>query len=348
MATTFVKTLKLAKIQQDQAFVEPSSGKPTQLTTRIINDNNQNVEALVNALAQQVADQQAIIERLVAAEDNIDKANTAITNNARQQKLVNSYTDPAQILSAVTNSDGSASISIAAHKRVYADAAKTTVNVAGGTVSGLLANTGYVVYYNDTLQTGGTVTYIASTNGNDALQTGAVHSVGYLQTPATSADPPSDGGGSGGPGTGPRCIAATAMLHDYTLAEDVEVGHEVMILDYDNDHFVFGEIIALDSAYEACVTIVTESGIELTCSVTTPVQIWTGETIPVLQTLGYEVATLDNGMFCWEEVVELRPAGVRRVIQIDCGDKNYAAGDVQDRLIFTHNKPVNQERVAEQ
>lgn len=361
MATTYIKTLQVGKIQQDQAFVDPVTGKPTQLTVRTINDNNSNIAAIVNALAQQVADQQAILDRLVTAEDNIDQANKTITSNARQQKLVNSYTDPAAILTAVTNADGTSAITIIDHKRIYADAAKTTVNVTGGTVTQqtttataadgtptvvtgpLQASSGYVVFYNDTLQTGGTVTYKASANGNDALQTGAVHSVGYVTTPAVGGGS-SGGGGGGGPGTGPRCIWEEAMLHSYVQGKDLEVGDEAMILDYDNDHFVFGSVEALGRSRELCVTIVTESGIELTVSTTTPVRVWTGETINVLHTLGHEVATMDDGIFAWEEVVDLRIVGVLPVTQVDVGDKNYAAGDERDRLIFTHNKPVTEEQ----
>jgi hypothetical protein len=134
--------------------------------------------------------QQATLDALTAAQ--------ALAASAKQQAeatdssiaLVNSKTNPIDGLLTAT-SDGV--ITISAHTRDYADGASVSVN------AGSVTNTGPFVrvYYMDAARTGGTVTYLATTE--EITQTGNVHIIGGVTIPALG-DPPSEGTGTTPPG----------------------------------------------------------------------------------------------------------------------------------------------------
>lgn len=94
-----------------------------------------------------------------------------------------------------------ATISIAAHDRVYAD---KTVAVEAGTVTGRALGATFMVFYDDEDRSGGSVTYGATIDGAQAFNSPAFparHFVGYITTPADGA-PGTGGGGAGPPGSG--------------------------------------------------------------------------------------------------------------------------------------------------
>lgn len=122
---------------------------------------------------------------------------TVIRNDA----ISSSYTAPGTVLTA-TDAGTNATITIAAHTRVYGDISNVAVN--GGSVAVLAYSTLHYVYYDDPTRVGGAVTYSATTNANTALPTAAAgrHYVGSITTPASGGGstsggsaPPSGGGG---------------------------------------------------------------------------------------------------------------------------------------------------------
>jgi hypothetical protein len=122
-------------------------------------------------------------------------ANTVTQNDA----ITASYTAPGTILTA-TDAGSNATITVAAHNRVYGDIGNVSVN--GGTITGLSYSTVYYVYYDQTSRAGGTVTYVADTNVNHALPNKAAgrHYCGSVTTPASGGG--STSGGASAPAAG--------------------------------------------------------------------------------------------------------------------------------------------------
>jgi VCBS repeat-containing protein len=153
----------------------------------------------------------------------------------------------------------------------------------------------------------------------------------------TSAAIPPGGGGGGGGG----CVWVNALLADNSKAGFATIGHDLTVLDEDGWGYHIEPINTVTFGPQPCATLVTESGIELTCSYSTPIAIrkpdGTVNTIKLVDCLGREVPVLDNGEFRWEPIVAINDAGSRAVALINVNDGIYAAGNEQDRFIFTHN-----------
>ncbi|WBO21985.1 hypothetical protein [Sphingomonas abietis] len=118
------------------------------------------------------------------------------------QLIVNSKPDSSFAPTAVIDSTGVAStVSISAHNRIYQD---KTVAVNAGSITGLALGTYYALFYDDPARAGGAVTYLASTDPDDALPATAAHPgrhyLGYITTPASGSTGGSTGGGGGGGG----------------------------------------------------------------------------------------------------------------------------------------------------
>jgi len=193
--------LKLDRLQSATSIVD-AGGRPSVQFQVLIQNAWKAIEDAFNALADAVeAIQQAqaaadaantAASNAQAAADNAGTAAANAQNAADQaagtQKLASSGTLGLTMTASDAGSD--AEIMISAHTRVYGDG--TSVAVAAGNVSGLSYSTTYHVYYDDPGFAGGTVTYQASTNAADAVQTGFTHSLGAIMTPAAAA-PPSSG-----------------------------------------------------------------------------------------------------------------------------------------------------------
>lgn len=114
-------------------------------------------------------------------------AATAQANAAkREQALVNSYIEPASVLSATSDT-----ITIIAHTRYYADGTSAMVN--GATVPTTGPSVVNYVYYDDPARTGGAVPYVVDTIA--PVQTGDRHVVGAVSVPAAGS--PAQPGGPG-------------------------------------------------------------------------------------------------------------------------------------------------------
>jgi hypothetical protein len=199
-STPLIKKVTITPIQQritavneDRTLAFPLHGDLNRVITAIGNVTNYNAETLelvLNALAANGI----IVQRLNA----IEAAQSAAM---KEQALVNSYTDPTVTMTAMTQTNGTVTVSIANHKRIYADAGKTTVNVTGGTITGLALNSQYYVYYDDATRAGGTVTYHYTTDNTVAAQTNGRHSLGGIATGGAEDTTPISGGGVSPPGS---------------------------------------------------------------------------------------------------------------------------------------------------
>jgi hypothetical protein len=164
------------------------------------------IEALFAAIQGQVTDLAAIVADIQAAQDAADAAqataasaaataSTASTtaNNVKDNDaLSSSYTAPGTVLSAA-DAGSDATITIAAHSRVYGD--QSSVSVNSGSLTGCAYSTTYYVYYTQTSRAGGAVSYQKTTNVNTALPNKAAgrHYVGSVTTPASGGGATSGG-----------------------------------------------------------------------------------------------------------------------------------------------------------
>lgn len=138
-------------------------------------------QTVVNQIEAQEAEQDAIIARI---------------------RRINSHTSPTSIFTATENGV-TATIVIAAHTRIYGDG--TTQAVAGTTLSGLLVNTAYGIYYDDTPMNNPSPVYNAVTTIADAQATKADgrHFCGVIRTPPAGSGQTRTGGGMYPPGSAP-------------------------------------------------------------------------------------------------------------------------------------------------
>lgn len=113
-------------------------------------------------------------------------------------KRNSSYTSPTAVLNA-TDAGATASIQVINHTRIYGDA--TEVSITGAILTGLVHDTTYVVYYDDTTLAATAPTFHASTTIEDGYNGAADgrHTLGVITTPAIggAAIP---GGGAYAPG----------------------------------------------------------------------------------------------------------------------------------------------------
>jgi hypothetical protein len=187
----------------------PLQLSPTPQRTRLIDENgfatpyflqwmqkrDRELMASVTQQDQIITDLGNQLDAIQAAQDAADAANAAAAAADTAATNAQSAADGALASTALTNSyvsgvtitasdaGASATITISAHTRHYADG--TSVSVSGGTVTGLSYSTRYFIYYDQASRAGGSVTYVATTSQATAAQVGDRHTVGDATTPAS-------------------------------------------------------------------------------------------------------------------------------------------------------------------
>ncbi len=223
------------------------------------------------------------------------------------------------------------------------DLVATTLQVGGaqiaypaGSVGGLAYNTTYHIYRDDAALAGGG-TYLATTSlqaataGEDRVYFGA-----YTTGSAGGA-----GGGSSPPPD--QCIAADQWLPGGLRGWHLRPGHELMVLTEDLSGIGTARVESAEEALAECVEIVTETGVRLVCSTTTPLTLRDGSVIRVREaTTETEVPvaawTEDTWHLDWERIERLRPVGPRKVIRVHAGGRTFAAAaDCGGPYVLTHN-----------
>lgn len=153
-----------------------------------------------------------------------------------------------------------------------------------------------------------------------------------------------NGGGGGGGGGGSVSASAYMPGHSFDVrAGDMHAGHSLELLNFTRDGVMTGEVISNRLSEQNLVTMVSASGIELTCSDNTPITLEDGSCINSTEVLNKRLPVQDENGFRWEEIVELRDAGRGMVATIFCDNQCYAAGDSPGRYIWTHNLENNKE-----
>lgn len=177
-----LQRVDIGDLQQTMPVVD-GDGRPSPMFLRFLNGAIRQLKVNLNLVidAQNAAS---------AANEAAAAANAATAQTKRDAALINSYIEPASVLSATPTT-----ISVAAHVRRYADG--TSANVSAGTVA-TTGGAGAVDYvsYVEPQRDGGTVAFIVSTT--PPVQTGDTHVVGAVTVPATGTQ----AGGSGPPRPG--------------------------------------------------------------------------------------------------------------------------------------------------
>lgn len=171
---------------------------------------------LTSTLERHEAYQDSIIDlqaATIAAQDAADTANAAAATAttaastaqstadaiSAESSLVNSYVDGTPPILTATDAGANVTVAVANHTRVYGDA--TTLAITGASLTALAYSTTYFIYYVDATRADTTPTFLSTTDGTLAAQTGDTHLVGSVTTPA-AAGPPVNGDYVAPPGLG--------------------------------------------------------------------------------------------------------------------------------------------------
>lgn len=169
-------------------------GNPTQEFQLRFQRTLEAIEAAVNSLNAAVVSQGVQIAALQAISAQAQAANDRASQVNVRTSIEGSYTNPTSVLTA----SAGGTITIAAHQRTYTDGATVAVNA--GSVSGLLNERFYTVFYTDAARGGGAVVY--QTTEAAVAQGDSTHVVGRVTIPA-AGQPPATGAGPTPPGYTP-------------------------------------------------------------------------------------------------------------------------------------------------
>lgn len=154
-------------------------------------------DTVCRQIEAQEAQQTATLEQL----QTVQAEQGEILDRLIRAMISTSHTDS---LTIIAEADGdTAKVTISDHTRVYVDG---EVAVTGGVRTALEYGTQYAFYYDDEERAGGAVDFLATTAPSQAVTSAANpyrHFMGVVQTPATSGDSPTGGGGSIPPGFPP-------------------------------------------------------------------------------------------------------------------------------------------------
>ena len=121
------------------------------------------------------------------------------------------------------------------------------------------------------------------------------------------------------------------------LAGQVVYRDTLLLLSTDRKGTKLGEVSANRISTQNLLTLVSESGIRLTCSDNTPLTLEDGSLINSTLALDNKLPVQDKNGFRWEKIIEVLDAGVGQVATISCKDQCYGAGDEPNKWIWTHN-----------
>lgn len=209
----------------------------------------------------------------------------------------------------------------------YAGSASVHYNAVSNAVTGLSQGSTYFIYCRDAVPTGGTKTWLATTNVNALLQTYDDIVVAGQVTIPTSG---SSGGGGGG-----LCVCDGMLVAEDRRAGDAEEGDLFDCMDLPRrglEKFQRALQSVERSAVE-CVRLTTEHGAIWDGSASTPFDLIEGGVEWAPRMKGRQVVT-DFGI---EAVVRVEHIGVRPVSHLHFGGCSYAAGRDARHRVYSHN-----------
>jgi len=255
--------------------------------------------------------------------------NSGRANDSRLMRACDSYLNQVTKSSytTVTSVDAgtTATINIAAWTAYYNYG---SYSYPSGALTGKTFGTAYYVYMVDPNGDGTSVTYATTTTFTDTSSAPDRAYIGKITTV-------NDGGGGGVPPN--ECVAVDMWTSAVKQAGTVTPGDPVIALYNSGSQFGLYQCKANRVSDQECVRIETVSGCAVVCSIDTPVTLRSGSTTLAPNVATCCVAVLDRGVMRWEFVARVDYVGIRSVAHISIDDGTYAAGEVPDRYVFTHN-----------
>lgn len=195
----------------------------------------------------------------------------------------------------------------------------------------------FFLYFDDASYAGGTPALVATTDGNVIYDSLGRLYCGHVDVVFPTSGT-SDGSGGGG---GPSCVDWNAVLPDGRLVRELQPGDLVPCWNRDplRPGVEWVPLRSIGFGIEECCTLVTADGRgRITQSVSTPMDLPDGRIVRTPEMLGELALPLDG--LVWSPVVAVIPAGVRRVVKPDLGDRMFFAGDTAEQAMATHNNTV--------
>lgn len=256
------------------------------------------------------------------------------------------YTSDDTVISAAdVGSDATITITGFTLELPDANGVLKSVSYGGGTVTGRAFSTLYHIWINDPGQDGAaSPTYVSSSSVQTYASDVNYYYVGAVTTPANGAAPSS--GGAIDSGVTGACVAADAFVDQCQRASEITVGSLIDLMNYDGKGHGVGLVDGAERSPQPCVRLTTASGVQLTCSVSTPITqppmrdsdgVMHEHTVLAANAFDALVSVNDANGFRWEQIVGHEFVGVRDVMHIHVGGGTYAAGDRAGRYMFTHN-----------
>jgi len=224
-------------------------------------------------------------------------------------------------------------------REIVFDAAERA-GIDRATLANLQASAAATVNYEGTLYNNTTVTKNVTKDPYEDTPTSTSVSLSYDSFAPTTTNLGAFGepiiSGGGGDSSGSVNVNAR-MPGTSKLAGQMIHGDALVLLAEDRQGTIPGVVISNTISEQRLLTMVSESGIKLTCSDNTPLTLEDGSSINSTEVLGKKLPVEDQNGFRWELIVEVLDAGHGKVATIYCEDQCYAAGDEPGRWIWTHN-----------
>jgi len=120
-------------------------------------------------------------------------------------------------------------------------------------------------------------------------------------------------------------------------AKDVVTGDSCLVLENNLNDNTQVSITGITASRQSLVTLVSVSGVRLTCSHVTPLALEFGAYCHARDALNKNIPIMDNGEFRWEQCVDVSNNGLGFVYNLQTTPNSpcYAAGDLTNRYIFT-------------
>ena len=135
--------------------------------------------------------------------------------------------------------------------------------------------------------------------------------------------------------TGGVCVNSYIPFSE-TALQDINVNDKLLILKNNLNEIEIDHVSGFIHTVRPLVTLISSSGIRLTCAASTPLTLEFGDILVASSCKGRNIPVMDNNTFRWEPCIDVIHCGQGEVVNIITDDPMcYAAGDEKNRWIWT-------------
>lgn len=126
-----------------------------------------------------------------------------------------------------------------------------------------------------------------------------------------------------------------------TTLQNININDKLLALNTSLNEQEESIVTGYINSIQQLVTLVSSSGIRLTCAAITPVTLEFGDILIAANCKGRNIPVMDNGNFRWEQCIDVFQCGTGEVVNILTNDDStcYAAGDEKNKWIWTQRIP---------